>query len=505
MTKNVLLRSVLTAASAGALVLPLLGPAQPAGAADRAAGAADSAVYVVQLLRTDADQQAVDKAARQLVADDGGQLRRTYYAALQGFSVTLTDAQVGAYLKDTRVGSVTRDRTYRTAGRLGARPHRAATGGGGGTGVGTGGRWAAPWGLDRMDQRDLPLDGRFRAPNPAAGVHAYVVDTGVRADHEELRGRVTAAYDAINDRAGGLATDCNGHGTATASLVAGKHTGVASAARVGSVRALGCDGTGRLEHLVSAVDWITAHAAKPAVVSLGFSGEPGSVLDLQLYEMAAQGIAYTAPAGNGDENGRPIDACDATPGRQTTALTVSATDRSDRRLAGANTGSCVHLFAPGSGIPVASAVGDRYYTQLSGTSAAAAQVAGAAASYLADHPGTPAEELDAALARRATKDHVCDPGEESKNLLAYVGPDTGRVPQAAAGAAGTTDAAGVDGAAGVAGEADEPSAPGASSAPGVSSAPGAPSASDVSGAAGVGSPRAAGRAGTAGAGAGAER
>ncbi|MFD5000370.1 S8 family peptidase [Streptomyces buecherae] len=415
MTKKTLPRSAVMAAAACALVLPLIGPA-PAAGADTPARAGDTGVYVVHLLRTDATPEAVRAAAERLVADAGGQLRRTYHAALQGFSVTLTEAQVGAYLKDTRVGSVTRDRAYRVAGALDTRPHRGRV---------------APWGLDRMDQRDLPLDGTYTAPNSAPDVPVYVVDTGVRGSHEELRGRVTAAYDAIRDRAGGWATDCHGHGTATASLVAGARSGVAKQARIASVRALGCDGTGRLEHLVSAVDWISAHAPKPALASLGFSGEPGSVLDLQLYEMADQGIAYTAPAGNGDADGQPVDACDATPGRQTTALTVSATDQADRRMAAANTGSCVHLFAPGAGIPVASGLGDRYYTRLSGTSASAAQVAGVAATYLYEHPDTSATDLDAALARAATPDRVQDPGADTRNLLAYVGPTdaaTGRGP-----------------------------------------------------------------------------
>ncbi|MBB5935866.1 S8 family peptidase [Streptomyces zagrosensis] len=418
MTKNALFRSVVTAAAASALVLPLVGSAHAVSDTNRA----ETAVYVVQLNDVEATKDAVTQMAKGLVAEDGGTLRRVYYSVMQGFSVTLTQDQVGKYLKDTRVGSVTQDRKYRTAGKLGTRSHRGPAPARQDTlAANAVTQWGAPWGLDRMNQRNLPLDGKYTAPNTASNVRVYVVDTGVRASHQDLRGRVSAAYDAIKDQAGGTATDCNGHGTANASLAAGVYAGTAKQARIESVRALGCDGTGTLEHIASAVDWINVNAKKPAVVSLGFTGDPASVLDFQLYMMTDAGITYTAPAGNGNGSGEAVDACEATPGRQTTGITVSATDRTDRRVASANTGSCVHLFAPGARIPVASLAGDRYYTELTGTSASAAQVAGLAAMYVSDHPGATAREIDQALIDAATKDHVQDPGVDSENRLAYTG------------------------------------------------------------------------------------
>jgi subtilisin family serine protease len=417
---NALARALTAAAAAGA-ALPLLtaGPAASAAPpADRTSSTAG--VYIIEVNGTEATEDAVTRRAREMTAAHGGELRRVYHSASQAFSVTLTDTQKASYYKDPRVDSITSDRVYRVAGTQRPVREAAAT-------TGLGGIQLSPpsWGLDRVDQRDLPLDGIHRMPHGiGAGVDVYVVDTGVRVGHREFTGRAHGAYDAIELRPGGN-LDCNGHGTASAATAAGLWTGVAKGAQIQSVRAFGCDGTGTLEHIMSAVDWITAHADGPSVVNLGFSGEPGSVLDLQLYQMTQKGIAYTAAAGNGDESGTGIESCETTPARQTTAITVAATGRDDRRPAWSNYGYCVHLFAPGTDITTAGARSDGSYVRLTGTSAATAEVTGAAAVRLARDPGMTPVELDRALTAAASEGRVRDAGPDSRNLLVYTGPSDG--------------------------------------------------------------------------------
>ncbi|MCS0635442.1 S8 family serine peptidase [Streptomyces sp. LP05-1] len=428
-----LTRSRLTTALAAAVCLPLAAtvpsPAQAAGHTGAASPAAvartspDATVHIIRLNDVEATTEAVTRVATEMTAAHGGSVRRVYTDPMQGFSTALTPEQVRKYLKDTRVGAVTEDQIYTVAGRLAplgsGSPSPAA---------------AVPWGLDRVDQRELPLDGRYSVTRGAPGVRVYVVDTGVRTGHGDFTGRARGAYDAISRREGGGGQDCHGHGTAVAAIAAGRAAGVARQARVESVRALGCDGKGTLEHLLTAVDWITGHARKPAVVALGFSGPAASVLDLQLYHMTQKGIAYAAPAGGGSD-GTDADSCDLTPGRQTTALTAAATGPDDSRAAGSSHGSCVHLFAPGAGIPTASAAADRRWVTLTGTSAAAAAVAGAAALQLAARPAATPADLDKALIDDSTKDRVRDAGEDSPNRLLHVG-DGGPGPVSAPGEPG---------------------------------------------------------------------
>ncbi|MCQ0023206.1 S8 family peptidase [Streptomyces somaliensis DSM 40738] len=424
--KKHLLKAATAAAVAAGVALPLLiaGPASSNTPAERPAAASSSAttVYIVEVNDTEATKEAVTRRANEVIATNGGVLRRVYHSASQAFSVSLTPEQVTSYYKDTRVDSITSDRVYRVAGKQQA-VRKLDAGATGVAALGGGVQTSPPsWGLDRVDQRDLPLNNTYRFSSTGAGVDAYIVDTGVRVGHQEfMGGRAQGVYDAIRQAPGG-ASDCNGHGTASAATAAGLWSGVAKGATVKSVRAFGCDGTGTLEHIMSAVDWITANADGPSVVNLGFSGEPGSVLDLQLYQMTNKGIAYTAAAGNGDSSGNGIESCETTPARQTTAITVAATDRSDRRPAWSNYGYCVHLFAPGTDITTAGALSNSSYVRLTGTSAATAEVTGAAALYLAAHPEATPVELDEALIAAATKDHVLNPGTDSRNLLLYTGP-----------------------------------------------------------------------------------
>ncbi|WP_187438070.1 S8 family peptidase [Actinomadura decatromicini] len=378
------------------LALPLV-QAGAAAASPSAVRQDDTKVYIVWLRGVPADPAQVTATAKEMTGKYGGRLRRTYYSAIQGFSADLTMDEYMAYLSDNRIESITADKTFRVAGTQTNPPS---------------------WGLDRIDQPDLPLDRVYRYPGDAANVRVYVLDTGVRTSHREFAGRARAAFDALDpaNSPGRSGTDCNGHGTQVAATIGGRLTGVAKGVRIESVRALGCDGTGTGEQIMTAVDWVDAHARRPALLNLSFSGPSESVLDLALYGMTEKGLAYTAAAGNDGADG-----CMTTPGRQTTAITASAADRSDRRLPTANHGTCVHLFAPGDGIVTASATRDVSYTKASGTSMAAAHAAGVAAMYLSAHPDTKPEELDKALREKAAEEKVQDAGEGTPNLLLQAG------------------------------------------------------------------------------------
>ena len=343
--------------------------------------------YVVVL--ADGVESRTAAAGAKLVGPTGGTIVATFAVALPGFVAEMSERRAARIAADPLVAGVFEDGYVRIAGT----------------------QSPAPWALDRVDQASLPLDGAYRSTFAGRGVTAYVVDTGILTTHTEFGGRASLGLDLVGD--GRAAGDCHGHGTAVASLIAGSGTGIAKAAAVVGVRAMGCDGTGTFSQVLAAVDWITANAARPAVVNLSLAGPAYEPLDTAITNSIASGLTYVVAAGN-DQG----DACARSPARTSSALTVGATDVNDARAYFSNAGTCLDLFAPGVGMTVAVPPTDSEYSTASGTSFAAPVVAGLVALVLERHPGLGPSDVRALLVRAAPTDRVVDPGTGSPNRLA---------------------------------------------------------------------------------------
>ena len=275
---------------------------------------------------------------------------------------------------------------------------------------------SAPWGLDRIDQRALPLDGRYHYGGSGQGVTVYVVDTGIRLSAKDFAGRAVTGVDEID---GGPATDCNGHGTHVAGVIGGARFGVAKRVRLIAVRVLNCQGQGSEAIVARGLDWVLANhqAGQPAVLNMSLGGAPSTSLDRQVRALVKDGIVVVVAAGNGDQLGRAADSCLTSPARTRVAITVSATDRRDGKPPWANVGTCVDLFAPGVDIISDWATSDTASKTISGTSMASPAVAGAAALYLATHPAATPAQVRAALVRGATTGVVQGHGSAPDRLL----------------------------------------------------------------------------------------
>lgn len=276
-------------------------------------------------------------------------------------------------------------------------------------------RASETWGLDRIDQRSLPLSGTYTAPGAGAGVDVYVVDTGVLSTHADLSGRVAPGHSVL----GGSTEDCNGHGTHVAGIAAGETWGVASDATIVPVRALGCDGRGRVSEVIAGLDWVLAASTpgRPSVVNLSLGGETASeLLDAALSRLISAGMVATVASGNGAR-----DACDVSPARVPAALTVAASDRSDGAAVFANSGPCVDLYAPGVDITSAWTGSDTATRTISGTSMAGPHVAGAAAVLLGLRPEASPDEVATALVEAATGDVLVGLPADSPDGLLFLG------------------------------------------------------------------------------------
>lgn len=269
------------------------------------------------------------------------------------------------------------------------------------------------WGLDRIDQRNLPLDNAYTYTDSAPNVNVYVLDTGIRRTHTDFGGRALFGFDAVT--AGGTANDCHGHGTFVAAIVGGTEYGVAKRARLYAVRAADCTGFVATNNAISAVNWVTNNHRKPAVANISwyFQGVVPEV-DQAIYASIQAGVTYVVLAGNDG-----VDACNVTPAHTLGTITVGATDRNDARPSWSNFGACLNLFAPGVDLESAWNTDDYAYKVDSGTSFAAPHVAGTAANYLGRNPTATPTTVKSAVVNNATTGVVTNAGTGSPNRLSY--------------------------------------------------------------------------------------
>lgn len=369
-------------------------PGSEGGSADLAplytAASADQAIpgeYIVVFKEGTADAPGL---ARRLVAQSGGNLRHTYSRALRGFSGRLPAQAVEALRRNPNVAYIEQDQEVRIV----------AT------------QTNATWGLDRIDQRDRPLNGTYVYNRTGAGVNAYIIDTGIRTSHTDFGGRASNVFDAF----GGNGQDCNGHGTHVAGTVGGTTWGVAKAVRLYGVRVLNCQGNGSVSGVIAGVDWVTSNHQKPAVANMSLGGGISTALDNAVRNSIAAGVTYVIAAGN-----ESVNACNVSPARVGEALTVGSTTSSDTRSSFSNYGSCLDLFAPGSSIRSAWHTSNTATATISGTSMAAPHVAGVAALYLEANPSASPAQVNAAIVNNSSTGKLSGIGSGSPNRLLYSG------------------------------------------------------------------------------------
>jgi subtilisin family serine protease len=339
----------------------------------------------------------VDAIADDLSGKHHGRKKQVYDKSLKGFSAEMSDADAADLADDPRVKYVEEDSIVSL--------DTTQTG--------------ATWGIDRVDQRNLPLDGNYTYNTTASNVHAYIVDTGILITHTQFGGRASVGVDEIGDGRNGI--DCNGHGTHVSGTVGGSTYGVAKGVSLVAVRVLDCGGSGTNSGVIAGVNWVAANAIKPAVANMSLGGGVSQALDDAVTAAVNSGVVFAVAAGNGDANGNAVDACTTSPARAPAAITVSATDITDHKPTFANTGTCVDIFAPGVNITSSWFSSTTATNTISGTSMATPHVAGASALYLSLNPTASPAAVVAALTSNATNGVVIGPGTGSPNKLLYTG------------------------------------------------------------------------------------
>ncbi|MEV5596569.1 S8 family peptidase [Streptomyces sp. NPDC052496] len=357
-----------------------------------------SGSYIVMLKNPEHTVRSAAVQAEQnkdLAGKYGGDVKRTYSAALNGFSATgLTAEEARRLAADPAVDKVVQNKKFHIDGTQDNPPS---------------------WGLDRIDQADTQGDKKYTYPDSAGeGVTAYVIDTGVRTTHQDFEGRASSGFDAIdgdND-----ASDGNGHGTHVAGTIAGKAHGVAKKAKIVAVRVLDDQGSGSTEQVVAGIDWVTKNHKGPSVANMSLGGGSDEALDAAVQKAVASGVTFAVAAGN-----ESTDAGQGSPARVKEAITVASSTNTDEQSDFSNFGSAVDLYAPGSDITSAWNDSDQGTKTISGTSMATPHVAGAAAVYLSAHQDAEPDAVAQALTDGATPDKIKNPSEGTPNKLLKVG------------------------------------------------------------------------------------
>jgi subtilisin family serine protease len=369
------------------------------------ASAAAPARYLVVLN----DNETVPSVADELTARHGGRVSHLFRRSLHGFVVEASESAALGIVSDPRVKYVEQDSTI-AGGSTSMQPVSLAT------------QNAPPWGLDRIDQRDLPLDQRYTYSTTGAGVTAYITDSGINASHVEFGGRVRTGYNFSTTLP---PDDCNGHGTHVAGIVGSSLHGVAKSVNLVSIRVLDCANRGFITDMVAGIDWAIAdhQSGQPAVMNVSiYTDSPSVSFDSAIAAAVSDGITVCVLAGNGTgNNGVATDACSISPARVTSAITVSATGMNDTRFSGANFGSCVDLFAPGAQIESTWFSGNTDVALDTGTSMATAFATGAAALFVQDHPTASPATVASALIASASLSKVGDAGAGTPNRLLFTG------------------------------------------------------------------------------------
>jgi aqualysin 1 len=270
----------------------------------------------------------------------------------------------------------------------------------------------APWGLDRIGQRDLPLNGIYSYTTTGAGVNVYIIDTGIRRTHTQFGGRAFVGFDSVGD--GQNTNDCNGHGTHVSGTVGGSTYGVAKGVRLFAVRVLNCSGSGSNSGVIAGVDWVTANHVSPAVANMSLGGGISTALDTAVNNSINSGVTYAVAAGNNNTN-----ASNSSPARVAAAITVGSSTQTDARSSFSNFGSVVDIFAPGSSIISAYRTSDTATATLSGTSMATPHVAGVAARFLQSNPSASPATVRNEIVAQATLNHLSGIPTGTANRLLF--------------------------------------------------------------------------------------
>lgn len=348
----------------------------------------DAVTANMGLFSSNASEQAIAMVSDNLSRKYQAQVQRTFTKAVKGGVFNMSEKAAQKLAQDPNVLLVEEDQIV----SINATQNNAT------------------WGLDRIDQRNLPLSGSYTYNTTASNVNAYIIDTGILGSHSEFSGRFMGGYDFVDNDSN--PNDCNGHGTHVAGTVGGSTYGVAKGVKLYGLKVLGCNGSGTNSGVIAGIDWVANNHVKPAVANMSLGGGASSATDNAVANLVASGVTVAVAAGNDNSN-----ACNYSPAREPSAITVGSTTSSDSRSSFSNYGSCLDIYAPGSSITSAWSNGGT--NTISGTSMASPHVAGVAALYLANNPNATPAQVEAAIENAATSGKVTDAKSGSPNLLLY--------------------------------------------------------------------------------------